>query len=167
MSWSGFAAALVAALVLQTTVVSVLDLPIDLFLVLALICGLVLPVHDACLAAWITGFAQDLTSLDPLGLHAFCLGLVGWAMTRVRDLLNVHVWWTRGITMFIASLIGLVPEEVFRIGWLQQSAGTWLGAVLSPIVPAAVGALLATIAAGLPWFVIGRRHHRFRPVRQL
>lgn len=169
MSWSGFGVALVVTLVLQTTFVFVLDLPVDLFLVLALVCGLVLPVPDACLAAWITGFTQDLGSAgDPLGLHAFCLGLVGYTMTRLRDVLNVHVWGTRTVALFVAALLGLWPEAAYRTGWLQSPGHTWLRVFWSPLLPAVTGAVLASLVAALPWVVVGRRRrHRFRPVRQL
>ena len=107
MVWSGFAIALLLAYLLQTGVVALLGVPfVDAFLVLALLCGLVAPTHDARIAAWIAGLVQDLGSADALGIHAFTLGLTGLLLTRLRGVGNVGVWWVRGLAAFLAAWPG-------------------------------------------------------------
>jgi cell shape-determining protein MreD len=165
MAWGGFAIALLLAYLLQTGVASLLHVPlIDCFLVLALLCGLVGPKHDARIAACIVGLAQDLGSVDALGIHAFTLGLTGLLLTRLREIGNVGVWWVRGVLAFLAAWPGQMIYLLHLHYWAGHASASFSELVVAATLTALFAALLAMLIHGLPW-VMFRRRRRYRSVR--
>ena len=165
MAWGGFAIALVFAVLLQVGLAAPLQIPhFDAFLVLALLCGLLCPTHDARIAAWIVGLVQDLSSADALGIHAFTLGLAGLLLTRLRELGNVSVWWVRALAAFIAAW----PAQLIYLLHLHYWAGQGdLGAwqlVRSATYTCLVAAVLAMLINALPG-MMQRHKRRFRAAR--
>lgn len=161
MRWLPFAIALLAVLLLQTTVVPFLPLPgLDLLLTLALVCGLVAPAPEARLAGWITGFAKDLDTLGPVGLHALALGLAALLLTRLRELVNLHLWWVRGFIAFVVA----VPAELLVLLHQRFLQGLALGPaqiVFGALGHALLAALLAMLVTGLPAALGRPRRRRF------
>ena len=133
---------------------------LDVFLTAALLVGLLMPVHEARLAGWIVGLVQDLASSDPLGIHAFTLGLTVLLLTWLRDLLNTRVWWAR----WLACLAAAVPGQVLYLLHLYYYAGRGgqpLTALLGEAAAlAGVSAALATALTALPGLVLRRRRRR-------
>jgi rod shape-determining protein MreD len=161
--------------VLQTAFVSYIWPPehfitLDLFLTLALLCALVAPVHDARLAAWIVGFAEDLSPRGgALGVYALALGLLALIVTALRRSVNQGRWWTRLTVAFLAAF----PAQA--LVWLHYAlqdrltrglamdlawAGGWGTALLRAALTAFVAALLAAIITQLPWLLDRTRRHR-------
>ncbi|MCA9242327.1 MAG: rod shape-determining protein MreD [Phycisphaerales bacterium] len=106
MRWGLFAALLVMAYFGQTMLIGRLGWnAIDLFLILACAVSFGANRHDARIAAWLTGFVQDLGSTGPLGVHAFALGAASVFVTVARGWADGRVWWIRAIIAFIAALI--------------------------------------------------------------
>jgi len=156
MSWLPFALALALTSIVQTAVLPLLGLPwIDLLLVFALVCGLTLPTPDARLAAWVTGFVQDLGSSDALGLHAFTLGLGVLALTYLRELVIRHHWWAR----FLICVVVAFPSQLIVQVYLRWSQGSVLRMLGESLVTAVVASLAAALVVGLP-LAVGRTARR-------
>jgi len=165
MAWSGFAIALLLAYLLQTGVAALLGVPcFDAFLVLALLCGLVAPTHDARIAAWIVGLAQDLGGADVLGIHAFTLGLTGLLLTHLRGIGNVSVWWVRGLAAFLAAWPGQVIYLLHLHYWTRVGSVSLGNLILVATLTSIIAAVLALLINSLPWVVL-RRRRRYRPTR--
>lgn len=148
---------LVVLFVTQTTVLpQFAQESVDLLLALALACGMLLPVTDARLAAWCAGFARDLETLGPVGLHALALGLAGLAMTALRELINLHIWWARGL---LALLVGFPAQLLVRFHqrFLQDQNMTFTSMVGGAFMTALIAATLATLVAGVPGVLHNRR----------
>ena len=162
MPWGLFGLVLTLVFVLQTAVMPFCaPASLDLLLVMALVCGLTAPSVDARLAAWIIGFVQDLDSGSPLGLHAALLALAVWALTLIRDLVNLNLWWGRWL---IAALVALPARLVLQLH-MRWSHGDWPRSVFETVVTAVVAGLAASIVVGLPAWWRGRRHRYRRPRR--
>ncbi|MBU0639956.1 MAG: hypothetical protein KKB50_13895 [Planctomycetes bacterium] len=187
MRWGLFAVALLVTYLLQTAVVGHFGVPragfpvLDLFLVLGLTCGFarargevhaspgLASIHDARIAAWITGFAQDLASVGPLGIHAVALGLTAFIVTKLRVVVNERLRRVRLVVGFAAA----VPAQVLLV--VQQR--TWSGAAaleratpVDPLWVALTSALLtALLAAAIAALITGalglsrRRRRRYSP----
>ncbi|MBW7904249.1 MAG: rod shape-determining protein MreD [Phycisphaerae bacterium] len=151
MRWLVFGLTLIGVLVIQTSVLPVLALDgLDLFLVLAIVWSLSAPVHDARLAAWTAGLAQDLASSGPLGVFAFALGLAGLIVTILRSAVNVYAWWGRLLVAFIAAWPAALIAAAHARYWegrgsepLWMLPGNAAGAAL-------LAALLTTLVTTLP-----------------
>jgi len=160
MAWSGYAIALLLAYLLQTGVTALFDLPLfDPFLILAIICGLVAPTHDARIAGWITGLAQDLGSADALGIHAFTLGLTAMLLTQMRTFGNVGVWWVAALAGFIAAWPGQFLYLLHLHYWAGGGAVGFLGLLGTATWTAAIAAVFAMLINALPWAMHRRRRH--------
>ena len=165
MAWRAFWIALLLAYLVQTGVAALLAVPeFDAFLVLALLCGLLAPTYDARIAAWIVGFAQDLGGADALGIHAFTLGLSGLLLTHLREVLNVRVWWVRGLAVFLAAWPGQIIYLMHLHYWAGHAAVSLWSLIVSATLTALFAAVLVTLMSTLPW-AIQRRRRRFRPLR--
>jgi rod shape-determining protein MreD len=163
MPWSVFAAALLAAFVLQTTVIRLLGVSsLDLLCVLALLCGLLAPTADARIAGWIIGLVQDLGSAQGLGPHAFALGLTAWLLTRLRAWLSVRPVGVRLLACLLAAWPGqfllLLHAHTLRAGGPLE-LGSWM---LSATMTATWSAVAAVLLTTLPWLAI-RKRRRSRP----
>ena len=158
MRWTLFVILLVLVYLAQTALLPQFGIRwLDLFLVTALVCGLVAPTPDARLAAWIVGFVQDLATDGPLGLHALALGLAVLALTFVREQVNLQLWWVRWLMAFIVAY----PAEIL----VRLVAGTGHGFVASqvlgwPLTTAFVGSFLASFLLALPSAFRPRRRRR-------
>ncbi len=156
MPWGMFGIGLFVVFLLQATIVRGLGAPyLDLYLAYALFLGLVLPAVDARLAALLVGLAQDLGGADPLGLHAFMLGLAAVILTRLRPLVNLSVWWVRLGVCTLAALPPLLLEFLHARWWRGAPAPTWTGFL---------GIALATalLAGGLVAALTVQRRLRWR-----
>ena len=148
MMWIGLAAALVVAIVAQTTLCALGDLPLidlDFPLVLVLLYGLLAPRHDARLAGLIIGFVVDLSTAGPLGVYALAYGLAALLLTKLRDVVNLQLWWGRLLIGWVAGLAG----EVLITLHLQIVQGVSLGsswrAAWLAVMISGVAALLASL----------------------
>lgn len=148
MPWGVFGVLLALVLLLQTSVLSVLGLrTIDLFLIYALVCGLVLPPYDARLAGWIIGFVQGLASAGMVMIHPVALGLTGLLSTVLRAGVNLDLWWVRLLVAFLSAWPG---QLLVRIYWRFWDANA--GDVLAPREPwwsILFGSAWVALAAGL------------------
>jgi len=161
MSWGLCALGLLLAYLVQSAVLSPFGPEwLDLLLVFALIVGLTAPVHEARLAGWITGLAQDVGTSGPLGLHAFALALAIIALTHLRELVNRELWWVRVVVSLIVAFPAQIVIQLHLRFW-QGAALTWPGMLMDALVAAAVGALLAGLLVGLPG-LLRRRPRRYR-----
>lgn len=162
MTWPLFGILLFVTLVVQTTLVprvSSAAIPVDLLLALGLLCGLSMPLHDARLAAWITGFMQGCESIGSIGIHALSIGLAGLLVTKLRETLNAQVWWGRTLAGLLAAFPAQLLLLTYRRVWQSASLGSAGQIVVTAVAGAFVAALLAALAAGLPG--LGRRRRRF------
>lgn len=160
MKWGGFAVALLATWIAQTTLVRLLAFPhLDLFLVLTLWTALRAPPWDARLAAWVVGMAQSLESTGPLGAHAVAHGVTGWLLTMLREGVNTRSFSGRFLATFLAAAAGQLLLRGYQSLYLDMSlGGPWsvLGAAaLSSLVAAGIVSLLAT------WLAPSRRRMRY------
>jgi rod shape-determining protein MreD len=161
MAWGSFAIALLLAYLVQAGVVALLGVQVfDAFLILALLCGLLAPPHDARIAAWVTGFVQDLGSADALGIHAFTLGLSGLVLTHLREIVNVRAWWVRGLAAFLAAWPGQIIYLLHLHYWAGRGSGSFGSLLLSATLTALVAAGLATLINALPRMMYRRRRPR-------
>jgi rod shape-determining protein MreD len=157
MRWTLFFILLVLAYVAQTALLPQLALPwLDLLLATALVCGLAAPAVDARLAGWIVGFAKDIDTDMPIGLHAFVLGLAVLALTHLRELVNLNLWWVRWLVGFVVAF----PAEVFVRVYhnLSVGAGLSIAQILGwSLTSSVVAAFLATFVLALPMAFRPRR----------
>ncbi len=160
MPWGGLALAVLVAYFVQATLAWMLGPnPFDPFLVLALLLGLLRPTYDARLSGWMVGLAQDLGSADPLGIHAFTLGLTALFATQLRRVLNANVWWSRGVILLGAAWLPQIILRIFlqvRLGTTESPFGLLGRASLVTLLAAAV--VMAILA--LPWVAAWRRRIR-------
>ncbi|MGE0481018.1 MAG: rod shape-determining protein MreD [Phycisphaerae bacterium] len=164
MPWGAFTLVLVVVYVLQTAAVRLLELPaVDLLLAFALFCGLAAGTHDARLAGWIVGFAQDLGSGGPLGPHAVALGLACWILTALRAAVNLHLWWARLAGAFVAALAAQTLLLIHERWWQGLNDGSAFGAVLTLVAYSLIAALVAAGLTQLPIFLAWDRRRRHYP----
>jgi len=94
MHWIAFAILLYIATVLQTAgapFLAVHTVVPDLMVIVAVHYALLARPHDGMIACWCTGLAIDLAGLSytdhsNVGVHALSLGLIGFAIIKVREL---------------------------------------------------------------------------------
>lgn len=159
MPWVAFALALLVALLLQTAVLPFLPLVsgLDLMLTLALICGLVAPVHDARLACWVVGFVYGLASIGTLGVHALAYGCAGVVLTRLRTEINVYVWWGRAILAFLGAWPAELMIRLHMRFWQLALPDPWWSMVGGATFSALLASLLAAALTALPGLLSARR----------
>ncbi|MGE3182779.1 MAG: rod shape-determining protein MreD [Phycisphaerae bacterium] len=133
---------------------------IDLFLMLTLVVALIAPVHDARLAGWLVGFAQDIGTTGPIGPFAFSLGLTAWIATMMRESFNLKLWWVRFLVAFTAGATGQLILRGFQHYALDMFATTrdWMGSAFS--AAAVAGLVAATVTATVAFRRRGRRGMR-------
>jgi cell shape-determining protein MreD len=161
MAWGGFAVALILAYLVQTGLAAVVNLAwFDAFLLVALLCGLLAPVHDARIAAWITGLVYDLGSADVLGIHACTLGLTALLLTRLREVGNIGVWWVRLLAGFLAAWPGQLVYLLHLHYWAGHGAASLGGLIAHAALTGLVAAVIATALSFLPRLFQRRRRRR-------
>ena len=161
MPWALFSVALLILFMLQTAVLPYFAPAwLDPLLLLALVCGLTAPARDACLAAWATGFAKDLDSAGPLGLHALALGLAVLALTRLRELVNLHQWWVRALVSFVVAWPAELLVRLHQRFWQGVELG-WGQMLIHTLTSALAAALLAALVTALPKALRSRRRRSF------
>lgn len=157
LTWGRFALALLATLVVQTVVAWLLGARyLDAFLLLSVLAGLLAPARDARLMALAAGLAQDLTSADVLGLHAFSLGLTGLLLTLLLEVVNTSVLWARIAVCFLAALPGQLLCAVHTVYWSGHGLTPW------PLVLADVTILSLVAAIAASAITSSRRFSRRR-----
>jgi len=163
MSWGRFAIALGLVYVFQIGAASLLGWShLDPFLIMAVIYGLTAPRHDARIAAWLAGLAQDLGSADALGVHAFTLGLTGLFVTKLREVGNVNVWWVRGLIMLAAAWPGQALYLFHLHYWSGAGAASFSALLFKATIVSAIAAAAALVVTALPSFGRRPRRGRFR-----
>ncbi len=165
MLWALYVLALVLAYLAHTTVPPTwMPEWLDLLLVIALVCGLTAPAAEARLAGWITGLAQDIGTVGPLGLHAFTLGLAALLLTLMRDAVNRTLWWVRSLLAFVAA----VPAQVIIVihyRYYQFVESSWWSLLSSALLTAIAAAVIAATITGLPSMMGRKRRRRSAPAR--
>jgi rod shape-determining protein MreD len=165
MRWTAFTIALVSVYLAQVGILWRFGVGwLDLFLAYALLVALIAPTAEARLAGWIVGLAQDLGSTGPIGIHALSLGLAAFLLTRVRELLNVQVWWPRGLALWLAGLPAAALAVVHRNAW--SATGEWniFSAIGSGVTTSLAAALLVLLLTTLPALTL-RRRQKFSRIR--
>lgn len=160
MNWPKLLAVLLVAVLLQATLGRLLDVPfveIDLPLTIVLVCGLIAPAHDTRLAALLIGFVVDLLSGGPVGLNAFAFGFIALAATKLREIINRHMWLGRLVIALLAALSG----EFILLLHMHYLQGAELGgfarATLTATRIAFPAALIAALLTLLPILAPRRR----------
>lgn len=168
MPWAIFAVALLAALLLQTTLLAALGISddVDLPLVVAILCGLLAPSPDARIAGWIAGACQDLSSGAGLGPHAIALGVTVWLLTLLREWAPVRPLLTRTIAVFFAALPGQLLVLIHLYWWRGQADASLWQLVSSSLEIDLWSTLVAVVITSLPWLA-RRRRPAFRSARSL
>jgi len=88
MKWLPFGILACITIICQTTFVrgmAINRICADWMFILAVHYALWGPRSDAAIAAWLLGLMVDLSSLDRVGLHAFCFGAAALAIIYVRQ----------------------------------------------------------------------------------
>lgn len=163
MRWGAFAAALLGVCIIQTTALSLVGDAVgrylDLFMVLALLCGLCASPREAPIAAWIVGLVQDLVSIDPFGAHAVGLALGAIAVVRLREWAFADVIWIQACIAAVGGLAAGVAVELFRAIsltlWHSGSASP-SAAPGFPWAVAVVSAVAVVLVVRLPGWITGR-----------
>jgi rod shape-determining protein MreD len=150
-SFAALAAAAIAAMLCQTTVLPSLPLPImpDLLLVLAVYLGVRHPTAGGAVGAFLLGYFVDTFSGTLLGLNAFALTAVYVGVHFVAR----HLWFERGLPVVAIVLFGGVLRDVAAlvIAVVAAHAPVWQhafghgigGAVAASIVGPSVFAAVA------------------------
>ena len=161
MQWALYVLALVIAYLAHTTLPPAW-IPgwLDLLLVIALVCGLAAPAAEARLAGWLAGFAQDVGTVGPLGLHAFALGAAVLLLTLMRDAVNRTLWWVRWLLAFVAAIPTQIVVSI-HYRYYQFVETSWWSLITSSLATALAAALIAATITGLP-AMLGRKR-RGRP----
>jgi cell shape-determining protein MreD len=162
MRWGGFWLALLMVVAAQTLLWYLGFRVFNLYLVLAILCGLHAATPDARLGAWAAGLTQDALSLSPMGLHALVLGLTGLLLTWLRD---TGFAWVGGLRT-LAALLAALPGQILYFSWLHFAPENGTHSVLRVIgdslLECTLAALLAAVITHLPWFVPKRPYRRSR-----
>lgn len=167
MPWNAYVLVLAIAFLLQTAVVRLLGFEsIDLLFALALFGALTAPLHDARLAAFWAGMAEDLGSGGlggaggPIGAGAFAFGVSGLIVTWLREIANVQIWWVRLVVAFLGALPGQILLAIYGRVWLELHPGSiWL-TIVYVLVLSFVSALMAAGLTSLPLFLGWDRRRR-------
>ncbi|MBK9118557.1 MAG: hypothetical protein IPM18_02995 [Phycisphaerales bacterium] len=152
MPWWPFGFALLAAYILQATLVGWLRCGswVDLLLMLALVVGLAAPTVEARLAGWLTGLAADFQSVGPLGLHAFAFGLALYVLTLLREQVNREVWWVRWLAAFVVAFPALLLVRIHERVYQGLAGLTAWRMLEQSVLSAATAALVAALVLALP-----------------
>lgn len=158
MAWGGFWIALLITYVLQVTVVWRFGGAwIDLYLIFALVCGLVARAPEGRLAGWLIGLAQDLTSASPLGLHAFTLGLAAMLVVWLREFVNTRWWGPRVAVAALAATPSRLLELLHAVFWVSGGDASLLGIAAESIAVGILSAAAAILITAMPTWLINIR----------
>jgi rod shape-determining protein MreD len=128
-SFVALAAAAVAAMLCQTTVLPSLPLPVmpDLVLVLAVYLGVRHPTIGGAFGAFLLGYFLDTFSGTVLGLNAFALT----AAYAGVHLVARHLWIERGLPVVAIAFFGGFLRDVaaLAVGLVAARAPVWQHAV--------------------------------------
>ncbi len=90
----------------------------DLLLMMAVIVAFRGPADQAPVAGCVLGILKDLSSLAPLGTYTITLGLLTWAIVRIRDVFYGEHPLALILIMFVGSF--LVETLALGISLLKQ-----------------------------------------------
>lgn len=150
-SFAALAAAAVAAMLCQTTLLPSLPLPVipDLMLVLVVYLGVRHPTTGGAVGAFLLGYFLDTFSGTLLGLNAFALTAAYMGVHIVAR----HLWFERGLPVMAIVFFGGFLRDVAAVlvGLLAARAPVWQhvfgyglgGAVAASLVAPAVFAAVA------------------------
>jgi rod shape-determining protein MreD len=132
----------------------------DLLLTTACLCALYAPALQAIAAGWVCGFAKDVFSTGPLGLHALVFAALAALLARRRgDLFRDHPL----TQVSLVAVCALACEVVTGLGCLDPQARwgvlTDAGRIVTRGgVAALYAALLAPLVfrVGRSWWHLGR-----------
>ena len=121
-SFVALAAAAIAAMLCQTTVLPFLPLPVmpDLLLVLAVYLGVRHPTAGGACGAFFLGYFLDTFSGTVLGLNAFALSTVYVGVHLVAR----HLWVDRGLPVMAIAFFGGFLRDLAALGLALVAAGT-------------------------------------------
>lgn len=157
MRWGAFAAALLAVCVIQTTVLALAGAALralDLFLALAILCGLCAGSREAPVAAWVVGLVQDLVSIDPLGSHAVGLAVGVFVVVFLRDWAFADALLVQAVIAALGAISAAIIVDVLRVLsfslWKSADHGAafaipWLSCIVSSL-------LAVLIVRSASWF---------------
>lgn len=160
MRWGAFFVTLLVTLIVQRSLVWVLGggfAAIDLFLTLAVLCGLCAPTHDARIACWLIGLVQDLGT-DPaaLGANALALGLFAVFITVLRDWVQTRDWWMRWAISFVTAWPSQIAVATYERAWIGHGINSLGSLLLWTAVASSIASALAVFVAAQPWFGLSR-----------
>lgn len=167
MRWGALALILLATLIAQKSVVWIAGATVvDLFLALALLCGLCGPTLDARIAGWVIGLTQDLgSSADAIGSNALALGACVLVLTWVRDAAQTRVWWGRLAAAFVAAWPAQVFVALYDAYWLGHGGASLLGLVGRAALVSAIAAGIAVMLIAAQPLLVSRRGRGSRALR--
>jgi rod shape-determining protein MreD len=120
MRWLPFVILGYSGIVLQTTLAQRLEInhirP-DLMLIIALHYALQASSPEAMIAAWLLGFAVDLTGQGQLGVFAFAYGLLALLVVQFREsMFRDHPLTSLFVTLICTWLVHLLDGVYFLVG---------------------------------------------------
>ncbi|MBK9181025.1 MAG: rod shape-determining protein MreD [Acidimicrobiales bacterium] len=142
--WVRVPLVLVAAVVLQTTLVAELRLfgvNGDLLLLLAVAAGLVGPPQRAAVVGFASGLGLDLVVETPFGLSALAGCLTAYVVASIQTVVLRATWWIPMLTAAAATALGI---GIYALGGYVLGERQLLSGELARIilVQAAVNAVL-------------------------
>jgi rod shape-determining protein MreD len=129
---------------LQTTFLQFFPFVPDLILVLCVYWGLHHPTVGAVLGSFVLGYSVDVVSSPILGINAFAMSLVFWAVYLSSRSIWLHNSLVSAIVVMLASLVKGVALTVVWALFLSTE-GFWMGAIRYILLEALIAALLAPL----------------------
>lgn len=151
-SFAAVAAAAMAAMLCQTTLLPFLPLPVmpDLLLVLTVYLGVRHPTVAGALGAFLLGYFLDTFSGTLLGLNAFALSAVYVGAHFVAR----HLWVERGLPVMAMVFFGGLLRDLaaLTIALVAARAPVWQHAIGYGLGGAVAASLVApTVFAAVAW----------------
>jgi rod shape-determining protein MreD len=151
-SFAALAAAAIAAMLCQTTILPSLPLPVvpDLLMILAVYLGVRHPTVGGALGAFLLGYFVDTFSGTLLGLNAFALSAVYVGV----HLIARHLWLERGLPVVAIVFFGGLLRDVAALAMavMAARAPVWQHAVGYGIGGALAASLVGpSVFAAVAW----------------
>jgi len=145
----------VLLLLLQTTFLHLLPVVPDLVLVLCVYLGLHHPTVGAALGSFLLGYSIDVVSSRMLGLNAFAMSLVFFAVYLSSRSIWLHHPVVSSLVVFLAALVKGAALVLAWVVFLSVES-FWMGAARYIITEALTAAVLAPLV-----FYLLRRGEQF------
>ncbi len=144
MKWTPFAIIAAMMIIAQTTLadrLAVFQIRPDWMIVLVVFYALYAVRRDACMGAWILGMLVDLSSIEPLGIHAFAFTTIAMIVNSVRHL----VFLKNPMTHFFITLIAVATVHGLIVSSHALTPQPWHGVHMETIIE--IGSLAIYSAA--------------------